>query len=262
MRKYWALYKAGLQNALTYRGPMVVWKVTNLLSFLTIAYVWLSSDSTSFGGYNKPQLITYYFFVLFLQWIVTLTPVMSIKEEIKSGEINSKILKPFSYLGEKFALETSWHTISPLLGLVVLGIAFIFFRSYLEFSPSFPNVLLFLITLPLSGLICFFISFSFGLLAFWFTEIDSLTSIFWLCLFLLGGQGIPVSFFPSPVREVVTVLPFRYIYSFPLEIIFNKLTLFEILTGFLTQAAWVVGLYLLARQMWLWGLHVYAAFGG
>lgn len=262
MRKYWAMYKAGLQNALAYRGPMIVWKITNLLSFLTIAYVWLSSDSTIIGGYTKSQLITYYILVLFLQWVVTLTPVMNIKEEIKSGEINSKILKPFSYFWEKLALEVSWHTVSSLIGLFGLSLALFFFRSHLELNLNFYQLWPLLLILPLSALICFFLSFSFGLLAFWFVEVNSLISIFWLCLFLFGGQGVPISFFPEPTRQIVTFLPFRFIYSFPLEVVFNKLAPFEIVSGFLMQMAWVVALYLLARMVWQKGLKVYSAYGG
>ncbi len=70
MRKYWAFYKAGLQKMFVYRGPMIIWVIGNVLSFLTIVGVILSSQSgETLGGYTKPELITYYLIGIFFGWL-------------------------------------------------------------------------------------------------------------------------------------------------------------------------------------------------
>jgi ABC-2 type transport system permease protein len=99
-------------------------------------------------------------------------------------------------------------------------------------------------------------------LAFWLTETDALHSLLWAGLFIGGGQGIPLSFFSASVRGVLEMLPFAYIFSFPLEIFSGKLSVEEMIFGILKQLAWILLLALLYKFLWKRGTRAYQSFGG
>ena len=71
----------------------------------------------------------------------------------------------------------------------------------------------------------------------------------------------PISFLPTTLLAIVKILPFRYMFSFPLEIYFNKLAPSDLLWGFAMQGLWVVILTALYQVLWTKGRRAYASFG-
>lgn len=66
MRKYLAFFKANIENTLTYRGPIIIWLVGNLLSLMVMVAVWLAAEKEgNIADYTKNELITYYIVALF-----------------------------------------------------------------------------------------------------------------------------------------------------------------------------------------------------
>ncbi len=264
MRKYWVIYKAHMQNTLAYRGAQVLWIVGSLLNIFTLAAVWLSASTSGLiGGYSKNQLITYYLFALILNWLVVWHAAHYVKEEIKDGSIGQNVLiKPISYYLQNLFHELGWHTVSPIAGLIAVGIAYLFLHTYIEINLSLSQLILLIPAIFLGGVICFSISLCLGLLAFWLTETDSLHTILWIGFFMLGGQGMPLSFYPEQIRRIVELLPFAYIFSLPLEIFSNKLTVLQSIQGIGVQFIWIILFVILYKFMWKKGTRAYQAYGG
>lgn len=263
MKKYWAFFKVSVQNTLTYRGPILIWLLSNVLALITIVAVWLSSSAgKTIGGYTKPELISYYVVGLFLQWLIGWFPFYGVVDEIKRGSIAlSSLLKPFSFFWRKFAEELGWHVVSSVVGLVATLIIALSFRGY-NISLFFPEkILLSSLATILAIFAVFSMSLCMGLLAFWFTEVQAADSLFWAGRTILGGQVIPISFIPGVFQTLVKILPFRYMFSFPLEIWFGKLTSQEIVWGIIGQIVWVLILVQVYQLMWARGRKVYSAFG-
>lgn len=262
MRKYWAFFKANFQATITYRGPIFIWLVSNLVNLLVILTVWLSvSASKTIGGYTKPELISYYILALFLQWVGGWFPFYGVAEQIKKGEIVFSLVRPFSYYWQKFFEELGWHAVSVWVGLAAsLGVA-IFFHQYFVFVLNLEKIILLLAAVILSIFVVFGLSLCLGLTAFWLTEVWALDSVFWMTRSIFGGQGIPISFIPGLYLTLVKILPFRYTFSFPLEIYFGKLTSLEVAFGFLMQIIWSAVLYCVYKFMWAKGRAAYTSFG-
>jgi len=264
MKKYWAFCKANIQNAFIYRGPIFIWLAGNILSLVTIVAVWLSvSAEGPIGGYTKPELITYYVMTLFLDWLVLWLPFYGVVDHIRDGNIILQILvKPISLFWQRFGLEIGWHLISLLIAFGATLIVGFFFRNYFVFLPSVINFFLILLVSFLSILVTFTLSLCLGLLAFWFTEIYAVDSLFWAARTILSGRAVPLSFIPAGIFQTITrILPFRYMFSFPLEIYFNKLSSLEIVQGLVVQLIWIGILVLLYKFMWNRGRKAYTAFG-
>ncbi|HUW21380.1 MAG TPA: ABC-2 family transporter protein [Candidatus Bathyarchaeia archaeon] len=264
MKKYWAFCRVSVQNAFVYRGPMLIWLVSNLLSLVTIIAVWFSiSGNEILGGYTKPELITYYVVALFLDWLTLWLPFYEITDQIQNGEIILTVLaKPISLYWQKFSQELGWHLVSLLVGLISTSIVAVFLRQYLFFQFSPVNLFLVLLTIILAIFIIYTLSLSLGLLSFWFTEVYAIDSLFWAARTILSGRVIPLSFIPAGLGQtVVKILPFRYMFSFPLEIYFNKLSVFEIFQGLVIQLFWLGILLFIYKITWSRGRRAYTSFG-
>jgi ABC-2 type transport system permease protein len=57
------------------------------------------------------------------------------------------------------------------------------------------------------------------------------------------------------------VLPFRWLVSFPIELVSGRLTPGEAFIGLGAQAGWLVACYFLMRIVWRAGVKVYSAVG-
>jgi ABC-2 type transport system permease protein len=101
-----------------------------------------------------------------------------------------------------------------------------------------------------------------GLLAFWVTELESINAVKYLFVNLLGGAAVPMVLLPKGVRAVVDFLPFRYMFSFPIEVFQGKVgTNVEMLTGFLCAIFWVFITTFLYKFLWQAGLKKYSSVG-
>lgn len=262
MRKYFSFCKASIQNTFVYRGPILIWLASNTLSLVTAVAIWFSASAgETIGGYTKPELITYYVAALFLQWLTGWFPFYGVHDEIKDGGIVSAIVKPLSYYWTKFAEELGWHVVSSSVGLTATFLLAFFLRDDIVFYFSLANFLTLVLTVILAIFVVFTFSLCMGLLSFWFLEVGSVDSLFWIARLILGGQGIPISFIPPFFQTIVKLLPFRYMFSFPLEVYFEKLSGLEIVQGLIIQFFWIVILVQLYKLMWSRGRRVYAAFG-
>ena len=264
MGKYRQVYKVSVQNTLAYRGPILIYRLSTLLIVIIVAFVWLAADTAgTIGGFTKNSLITYYFISMVMTPFIAWYPVGSIKREINEGSLASSILpKPLNYFLYKFFQEFGWHTVSPIIGLIVSAAALILFGKYLVWDQNILQFGLFLVAVTFSAWLTFGISYCLGLLSFWFTEIEGITSILWMGIFIFGGQGIPISFFPDSIRPLVELIPFRYVFSVPLEIFTHRLNTGGLLVGFMMQITWLVVFWLLGKFLWHRGLKIYSSFGG
>lgn len=59
MRKYWTFFKLNLQEALEYRGAMLVWILGSFLTLIVWVSLWETiSSGNLIAGYTKQELIS------------------------------------------------------------------------------------------------------------------------------------------------------------------------------------------------------------
>ncbi|MDF2936219.1 MAG: hypothetical protein K0Q90_1592, partial [Paenibacillaceae bacterium] len=108
----------------------------------------------------------------------------------------------------------------------------------------------------------FLLAYSLSLLAFWTQQSGALLSVNDTLFFLLAGQVAPVALFPGVLQQLSLLLPYRYMLSFPVEVLTGTLSGQELVWGLGMQALWLAVLtavYLLISRQ---GVHHYSAAGG
>jgi len=98
--------------------------------------------------------------------------------------------------------------------------------------------------------------------ALWNSRADALLALNDSLVFLLAGQVAPIALLPGALRALATVLPYRYMLGFPIELLIGRLSTTEIWQGFAWQCAWVIGVVFLYKVVWKHGLRHYTSVGG
>ena len=255
-----ASYKLKVKDVFVYRGMMILWMLGWVFSFLSMFFLWRSAVITSdLAGYSLKELITYYFLVAFVWAACGWFPYYWIADSIKTGNIIGFVTKPMSFHWHVFASELAWHTVNIIFYGIFLLFIFCLAHNWLILAPP-VNLFLFFLALVLAALTIFEFSILMSTAAFWVINYGSLASLFWMSLSLLGGQMLPLAFFPLIWRRIILLLPFRYMSSFPIEVYLGRLTPGEEAAAFLAAGGWVVIFHLLFNFFWKNGLRKYTAF--
>jgi len=247
---------------LEYRGAFFIYMVNNVAVPVVSLLVWLTVSEQGVAlPYTRGQFVTYY---LLLSVVSTLTAVWLapyLAENIRLGGLSPWLLRPAPYIlrdignniGEKIV---KLPLLLPLVALVALA-----FRNDLRL-PTDPRAwLLFLLAVPLAATIAFLLDFVIGALAFWLQDVRGLVRVKDLIATLLAGQFVPLALFPPQLKGLIDAQPFRYILSFPLEVVTGRLSSADIAVGFAWQVGYCAALYLCYRLLWRYGLRSYAAAG-
>ena len=96
---------------------------------------------------------------------------------------------------------------------------------------------------------------------FWATRADALLGLQDTLIFLLAGQVAPTALLPGVLRQAATVLPFRYMIGFPVEVLTGQLDAAGLRVGFAFQIGWLAVALALFSVMWRAGVKRYSAVG-
>jgi ABC-2 type transport system permease protein len=98
--------------------------------------------------------------------------------------------------------------------------------------------------------------------AFWTLETFALQLIVRWISDLLGGQIVPLIFFPGALQKIVLALPFAAVYSTPLLIYVGTIPPSGYLAAIALQLLWLLAFAALAAFMWRGALNRVVVQGG
>jgi ABC-2 type transport system permease protein len=135
-------------------------------------------------------------------------------------------------------------------------------RRYFVLPPDLMTTGWFLISVALTALLQFFISYAMAMLAFWVLEVSTFIFILFAFEYLASGHLFPLDILPITVKNLLFYTPFPYQMYFPVSIYLGRITGKALVNGLFIQAAWVIAAYCIARFAWSRGIKKYAAVGG
>ena len=86
--------------------------------------------------------------------------------------------------------------------------------------------------------------------------------MYFVAMFFFSGQVAPLSLLPGAIQSIADALPFRWMLSFPTELLLGRVSTQDALTGFIAQLLWIAGIVLLLRVVWSAAVRRYGAVGG
>jgi ABC-2 type transport system permease protein len=100
-----------------------------------------------------------------------------------------------------------------------------------------------------------------GMVTFWTTRVSALYDVYFTTELLLSGRLVPLALLPAWAAGLAEVLPFKYTFGYPIEVLAGDLDTGELLAGLGLQAVWVAAGALLVAAVWRVGVRRYAAVG-
>jgi ABC-2 type transport system permease protein len=77
----------------------------------------------------------------------------------------------------------------------------------------------------------------------------------------LAGSMFPLAFLSSDIKNIFTILPFKYLFFTPIEIYLGKLNQQEIISSWLAILAWGIIFYFIFKVVYSTGLIKYEGTG-
>ncbi|HVA92005.1 MAG TPA: ABC-2 family transporter protein [Chloroflexota bacterium] len=261
--RYRAIFRTCLAESLTYRSQNAVWVVQGVLPplFAIIAWLAIYGGRQQVGSFTRSDMITYYLVISVAWYVIGGRINNQIARAIKDGSLAHQLLKPYAALAPQVLGEQCWKLVSLVLALPLYLVLVLYFHHDLHLALSLPRLALALASMVLSATIFIILEVILGSLAFWTTDTRNLFEVYDLLLVLASGELAPISLFPGWLGDVLNGLPFRYTFSFPVEVFLGKLGPTQTALGLLVQLGWLAALCGLARLLWIRGLRRYSAAG-
>ena len=266
MKKYWHVMKIGVANTLVYRFNFFFRAAVSLVPLLATIYLWQTiyrGQKPDVAGYSLGAMISYYLLVTIVD---TLTAVneddWQIAADIKDGNISQFLLKPIDYQTYRICLFLSGKMIFTAVSIVPVGIFMFCFRHYFVAPPGWAMTGCFLLSLVLTGILQFFMSYTMALLAFWLLEVSTIIFILFAFEYIAGGHLFPLNILPHGIAMALNFTPFPYLLYFPVSVYLGQTSGAELWRGLAIQAGWVIFFYFVARWVWQRGIRTYTAVGG
>lgn len=254
MRKYFEYIKNAFKESLAYRVEYFLGITQRLFILLVQLYLWRAllgqseQASTDMGVITLNEMTTYVLISTIISTLVSSNVIENMSDRIRNGQISMDLIKPVNFKTYMFCSmigRSFFNFLFQLLPILAIGLIFI----GIEY-PSMQNLLLFCITLINAILISFLISYSLGLLAFWYMSMWQVDALLWTLIRLFSGAWIPLWFFPKILVNMSNFLPFRLMYFVPISIFLGKVELVDCMYLLIQQLIWIVVLFGITRLMW------------
>jgi len=263
MKIFWSFARSTFQFIAAYRFDFFMEFVLAVLRMYGIYWVWrvLYTQRPGAFGVSLEQMTTYGVMGMALEMFIWSRPQWYMANQIKSGAIDTDLMKPLDFHWYMLARSIGEMLIGvSVLGLPALLIAYIFLG--VQFPPDILSGLMFVLSLILGFLLLFHLNFLLGSLAIVALDIRHISWAYFSVVRFLGGQIVPLWLFPPFVAIVAELLPFKGTYYIPISIYIGRFTGLEAVKALEFQVIWLVALVALSRLLWGWAYRRLVVQGG
>lgn len=250
---YFSYINLSFLSILSYRMRFYTGIVTYIL-FITVHYyiweaVYSDNPTAAINGFKLNEMITY----IAIGWIARSFYFSNVDEEIddivKTGQISTYLLRPVSFHLMMLSKAVGESLFRILFFTAPICLA-VFYLYPISFPANFSAGIHFLLLTVGSFMILAEVNFLVGLLAFSLKSIQGISRAKYFLLQLFSGLLLPLSFFPKIFRDILDLLPFKYITYIPMQAYLGKLNEQELIKSYVAATLWSLLLVLLVQLFW------------
>jgi ABC-2 type transport system permease protein len=259
---YRAQLKATIALQLQYRVSAIIWLAYTVLEPVIYLVVWSAvarSTGGRVGGYSTGDFAAYY---LAMMWVNQLTFTWIMHEfefRIRQGQFSPKLLRPIHPIHSDIADNLGYKVITVVVLIPATAVLILAFQPTLVAGPR--ELGLFILALLFAFAVRFLFGWALALGAFWTTRVSALNATYFMAMVFLSGQMAPLALMPRAVQIAASILPFRWMAAFPVEVLLGRATGVDLLTGFAAQIGWTIVCLMIVRVVWSAALRRYTAVG-
>ena len=259
---YVATMRAAVQVQFQYRTAHYAYLLGMVAEPIIYLVVWSAvaeSRGGSVGGITSGEFAAYYLvWTLVRSMNIVFTPY-GWEDRIRTGTLSGHLLRPVHPIHYDLAYFAGMKVVVLLLWLPIAAALWLAFRPTFDVSPL--EVAVFAAAIWGAYLIRSMLLWVLGMVTFWTTRVGALYDVYFTAELLLSGRLVPLALLPGWAVAVADVLPFKYTFGYPIEVLAGDLTTRELLTGLAMQAVWIGVGVLLVAVVWRAGVRRYSAVG-
>lgn len=264
--KYRHVFAMGLQSGLVYRWNFLLRVLFSLLHLAALFALWGAAFAgrEQIGNFTFRETMSYFLCLIIANYLISaFNEDYQIGEEIRGGTINQFLTKPIDYYCYRLTIFLANRLVTGVVVFIPILACLPLLAGYLPHDIETWRWVAVIPSIALSAMIQFSIAYCFGLLAFWFLEIQGFVILSFAIETLLSGQVFPLDLMPKALFTVSQWLPFYYQAYFPVAIVTGRVAdPAAAQHGIAIQLAWVVLFVLGGRVLWHRGLRRHTAVGG
>ncbi len=261
-----SIYRAQLKTTmavqLQYRVSAIIWLIGLVIPPLVYLVVWRTvaeAGGGSVGSYDTAEFATYYIIVMVVNHLAFIWHMWEYDYRIREGVLSGLLLRPLHPIHADIAENLSYKALTTLVVIPAAILMSVLFKA--DWNVSLTNALFFIPAMIMAFFVQFFLGWALAMAAFWTTRINAINRMYFLGKLFLSGQMAPLALLPPALQTAASISPYRWMISFPVELLLGNLMLREIWIGLAVQVLWI-GIGLLAvKFVWRAGIRRYSAFG-
>ncbi len=194
--------------------------------------IYAGKGAGRWSGYTLAQMISYYLLVTVVDALTAVNEDdWQIAADIKDGNISQFLLKPIDYLWYRLCLFLSGRVTFMAVAAVPLAVFIPVSRHYFVLPANGRRSCAFLVSMVLTALLQFFMSYAMAMLAFWVLEVSTFIFILFAFEYLASGHLFPLDILPPALEQALFFTPFPYQLYFPVSIYMGKIAGADLCAG-------------------------------
>jgi len=229
----------------------------------SVLYIAISLMLWRFLYQDRPEMISYMTKYTIMSNIIamfyTRGIAYSIGGKVSSGAFVTDLIRPINIFTMSWQMELAGICSSFLLrGLPVILV----YSPFLIMNAGYYNIPAVLFAVALGHILFLLIYSLLGFSAFILIEIWPFGRLLDDTIRLLAGGFIPLAILPGFLRITANALPFRFLYSFPLELLFDTADMSKLFENFALLIVWICVFAVLNVMMYRLALRKAVVQGG
>lgn len=268
IRSFHAFLRRGIAAMLQYRGEIALWAIWGLV-YPAVSYaLWsAASDSRadrSIAGFDRGDFAAYFLIIMIVGHVSAAWDTYEMGHLVRTGEMSARLLRPILPIWESLASNLAYK----ITTLVFLIPAWCLFGWWVRptLHPTASQLAFGVAAVTLGAVLNFILNYSVALIAFWSPKLDATGELYFGAGLIWGGRFAPLAVFdtlPAFMGIIADVLPFRWMFAFPTELLMGRITdTGVILRGLGAQVAWIAIGILAFRAFWAAAVRRYSAVSG
>ena len=263
-------------DMMAYRFNIITWAIVTVFEVACLIFLWLAVYQSSEGGidssingFTYKEMISYVVLTTIFTFITFNDDTLwSINHDVRQGTIGNFLIKPISYRGKFIASNLGAFLMMFLVFGIALytgGLGTLIGIGYLQVPSAWDfigHLALFLVASVLACLLNGAISYLFGILCFYTTAAWGLNALKSTIISFLSGTLLPIAFFPSVFRDIVSYMPFAGMSQNPVLILMMKYDYLECAKVLLISLGWLIILELLGKLLFNHAIKIVTVQGG
>ncbi|MDD3661690.1 MAG: hypothetical protein PHG63_01365 [Candidatus Dojkabacteria bacterium] len=235
-----AVFHAGLTEERSHGTRIVVWTVSAVIEPVAWAVVWIASSRTE-GGFplGTSTIITYYLLILLMSRLVSSWTFDALAQDIALGRYGSYLVRPVGVVLYRLGLDLS-HKFVAVGALIPLWLAGMGVALHMNMLECEPGRLIYIAGAVFVAMVLRFVmDITVAHVVMWTGRADGVSIVYHAMSRLLGGITVPLVLLPEWAQSFATALPFRFMYSLPVEIAVGFVDAGEMFLGLLGGIVWI-----------------------